>query len=854
MKFNKKAFLMFFLIFFSLLNTMIYAEWYTDKIIQDIKFKGLNNIAESELTAITAQFIGKTYTDDLFWDIQGKLFALDYFDEIIPNAIQGNENLSKFDPQNTVVIEFNMIERPVVKKLQIKGNKNIRKNQILDTVLLKPGDLINKTKITIDEENILNLYIEKGFPDVAVNTEIGDKNKDNEVDIVFNIEEGSQTKIGEIQFKGNSFASDSTLRRVIDTKKQSLFSKGLFLESKIQEDKQKIAVYYGEKGFIDAKVTDVIQDLVEDDEGNKTNLVITFVISEGKQYKYGGIIFNGNVIFKDEELYEQVKLKEGEILDKTQLEADFSKIADLYYNDGYIFNVIKKDESRNEEEATVFYNVRIIEQGRAHIENITIRGNDKTKDKVILRELPLEVGDIFSKKKIIEGVTNLYNLQYFSTIEPDTPQGNTDGLMDLIINVEEGKTTDVQFGLTFTASAGDLPIMSFIKWTDRNFMGNGQELSIGTELSGVSQSVSLGFTERWLANKRWTGGVTLSLKHRTTGEALQDILSPVFPGSDLDKGEVPDPYTGIKVDPDTGEPSNESNAITDYEYALRRGQAIPSSYLMEYESWDVSFGLNTGYTWHTPIGRFNTSTGYTLSRTWIDYNDEIYRPYNETVRDNFQDWQTINKTWYSAYWDTRDIVYNPTKGFYLKQSLTYTGGIMPSKRNYISTTSKGQYFKTLLSIPVFKNWEFKTIFAANSSLSLIWKQFDGSLDITTDDMFYVDGLTMARGWPRVYDGQALWDNWVELRMPIIQKFLWWDWFYSWTGIWTDRDSFTERDKNDYYFSLGGGFRLTIPGLPIGFYFTKRYQYIDNEIVWYDGPLFGKSMALDFVIGFTPNFF
>ena len=830
------------------------ADWYTDKKIENIRFKGLKNITESELEAITSEYIGQAFTDDTFWDLQGKLYALDYFDDLLPNALPGKDNLSKYDPENTVIIEFNVVERSVVKKIKISGNKNIRRNQLLDVVLLKPGDLINNTKIKLDEDSIKSLYIEKGFPEISVEGSVEEKNDDNESVVVFTVNEGEQTKIQEIRFSGNSFASDSTLRKKLETKKQSLFSKGVYLESKIEEDIQNITKYYGEKGFIDAEVTNVEKEIVTNDDGERTDLIITFHIEEGTQYIYDGMIFDGNIIFTDSELYEQVRMEEGDVLNKTKLEADFSRVADLYYDDGYIFNVISKEEQRNETDGKVAYRVKIIEQGRAHIENITIRGNDKTKDHVILRELPLEVGDVFSKKKIIEGMTNLYNLQYFGVVEPETPQGSADGLMDLILNVEEGKTTDVQFGLSFTADAGDLPIMTFVKWTDRNFMGNGQQLSIGTNLSSEEQTVSIGFTERWLANKRWTGGVTLSVSHEKTRQVPQDILGPVFAGDDLDEGEVPDPYTGVMVDPDTGEPSTSSDAITDYEYAVRTGQSIPSTYLMEYDSWDVSLGLNTGYTWHTPIGRFNASTGYDITRTWVDYDDEIYRPYNETIRDNLQEWQTINKLWYSFYWDTRDIVYNPTKGFYLKQSITYAGGILPSEREYISTTSKAEVFKQLFSIPVFSAWNFKMIAAAHTSLSLLWDQFDGSLDVTRSEMFYIDGMTMARGWNRVYDGHALWDNWFELRMPIAERFLWWDWFISATGIWADRDSFKDRDKNDYYYSMGGGLRLTVPGLPIGFYFVKRYEYENNEIEWHDGPLFDSSMKLDFVIGFTPSFY
>lgn len=849
---RKYFFLFFCLIALFFTPSAVFGQWYVGKVIEDIKLNGLNNISENEVSSITSQYIGSIYSDETFWDLQGKLYALDYFEDLIPNAVPSRTDIDKEDPENNVVIEFNVTERPIISRITIIGNKSIRKNQILEVVLFKPGDMVTKTGISIDEDSIYSLYIEKGFPNITVAGVTGEPKENNEVELIFTVDEGTQTRISKVNFMGNSSASPGTLRRVIETKKQTLFSKGFFLESTIEQDKQNIINYYGEKGFIDAQVTDVLQELVEEDDGSKTKLIITFVIDEGVQYKFGGVVFSGNVIHTEEELEKLITLKVGDVLDKTKLETDFARIGDLYYNDGYIFNAISRDEAKNTEDGIISYRVRIIEQGRAHIENIIIRGNEKTKDYVIKRELPLTVGDIFSKRKIIEGISNLYNLQYFDIIEPETPQGSADGLMDLIINVEEGKTIDLQFGLTFTAAAGDFPIMAFVNVTDRNFLGRGQSASIGAEVSTDKQSLSLGFTENWLAGKRWSGGISLSVTHRTTGNALQDILDPIFPGSDLDDGEVPDPYEGYMVDPDTGEPSTDSDAITDYEYALRHGQSIPSGYLMEYESWEITLGINTGYTWHTPIGRFNTSGGYSFSRTWYDYDDEIYRPYNETVRDNLLEWQSINRLWFSFYWDTRDVVYNPSKGFFFKQGVSYVGGILPSERNYILTNTKAQFFQQLFAIPIYKEWYFKIILALNSSLSIIWNQFDGRLDITTDELLYVDGLTMARGWDRVYDGEVLWDNWVELRIPIMEKYVWMDWFYSITGIWPDKDSFTKMSLNDFYFTIGGGLRLTIPGLPIGFYFVKRYQYIDNQIQWEDGALFDKT--LDFVIGFTPSFF
>ena len=92
-------------------------------------------------------------------------------------------------------------------------------------------------------------------------------------------------------------------------------------------------------------------------------------------------------------------------------------------------------------------------------------------------------------------------------------------------------------------------------------------------------------------------------------------------------------------------------------------------------------------------------------------------------------------------------------------------------------------------------------------------------------------------------------------MPIFEKYIWWDWFWSATGIWPERYMFKDMVKQDFYFSLGGGFRLTIPGLPIGFYFVKRYRYDnDNNIDWQEGILFKNSMKLDFVIGFNQSYY
>ncbi|MFW5768679.1 MAG: POTRA domain-containing protein, partial [Spirochaetota bacterium] len=283
-------------------------EWYLGKPIVDIEFTGLVNIDSSELEPIVEPYIGQDFTDDLFLELQSRLYAIDYFESFIPNALPGDDNYE------SIIINFEVEERPVIDEIKLRGNRNIRRNDILDVVLLKEGDMVNRTKVRLDSDAVRELYLERGYPNVSVDGEIEELPEQNAAVVTFSIEEGNQTRIRDIQFSGNSFASEGTLRRVMETKAQSLFSKGAFQESEFEEDLGRIENYYWEKGYINAAVVDVVREIEEDEEDERNYMVITIYIDEGEQYTYGGMEFEGNVLFSDEELKSVLRLREGSVL------------------------------------------------------------------------------------------------------------------------------------------------------------------------------------------------------------------------------------------------------------------------------------------------------------------------------------------------------------------------------------------------------------------------------------------------------------------------------------------------------------------------------------------------------------
>jgi len=819
--------------------------WYMGKPINDIRFEGLNHVNSSDLDGITSQFIGSLYSPGLYKDLQSKLFALDYFKKFSAEAEPFNTN------KDSVVIIFTVEERPLVDDIKISGNKKIRKGDILDAILLKRDDIFSTTKMKYDKDAILDLYKSKGYPDVSIEADSIEQDE-NTVLVKFTVSEGNQTRIKEIYFSGNEVFADSVLKSKLSIKSQSLLHSGVFEASKLETDKLSLETYYKDRGYLDAKIVDVKQEVLESDKG-RNYLSLTFYFNEGKKWTFDGVNISGNEIFSDDKLLSLIHQKTGEVINKTKLDMDFARLSDLYYNDGYIYNDIQLKEKRNEQNDSISYTVNIIEKGRAHIENIIVKGNVKTLDYVLYREIPLETGDIFSKDKVIEGIQNLYNTGLFTTVAPETPYGSAEGLMDLVINVEEGKNTDIQFGVTFTGASSSYPVSGFLKWNENNFRGKGQVLSIGTELSPAKQSLTLGFNDKWIMGRRWSVGTNLAFTHQLYTGILQDIMPVRFTEDDYNNNlAAPDPY----------------NSYDEWQDAIDNGESIDSAYLMEYDNYQLSLGGNTGYTFHTHLGRFTTATGLNSSLNNIDYDSGEYRPYNPAIRNNLNTWLFNNKLWLNLIWDRRDFVINPNNGFIFNQITTYAGGILGGNTQFIKSQSKAEAFLKLIEIPVSDKYTFKTIFAAHTSFSAILNQyysensdFGWNIKATTGDLLYMDGMNIAKGWPFQQNGKAMWDNWVELRMPIAENVLWGDLYFSGTGFWTELSN-VDLDKSnlidDFYFSFGGGIRFTIPGLPIGLYLTKRFRTNNGTIVWEPGTIFtnadNPNSGMDLVIAFQFGLF
>lgn len=815
-------------VFLAILAVFAYGQqaedWYVGKPIKDITFEGLKHVKSTELDGITAPYIGRLFTDSLFWDLQGRLYALEYFDLISPSAVPVDQAGS------AVILKFTVKEKPVITRIDFEGNNSLRRNELLDVVTIKTNDVVSQLKIRADEQAIRNKYLEKGFPDVKVTSEI--KNLDGtNVNLVFSIDEGEKIAIEAFRFEGNTVFSERTLRGVLSLKTKSLLNDGAFQEAKLLADQQAIAQYYQDRGYVDARVTDVVRQVRKDEQGRNL-MTITFKIQEGKAYVLGGVNFEGNKIFPTDQLEKLVYSKKGQPISAKKLEGDLQRVADLYYENGYIFNTITRREIRDEAAGTITYTVNIIERNRAHIENIIVRGNKKTKESVILREIPLEPGDIFSKTKVLDGLRNLYNLQYFSAITPETPPGSADNLMNLVFNVEEQPTADIQFGLTFSGSADPnaFPISGLIKLNDRNFLGYGDQASFELNASPDTQSFSVSYAKRWLFGLPLSGSFDLSLNH-SQRTALMDNLYPYFNGD---------------------EPYAFPDGFDSYEQYIAANKIAPEAYQMKYDQWKISLGFSTGYRFTTTAGILGLGGGVRVGIVRNAYDAALYRPFDPVLRAQNNQWTPSNVVWGSLSLDQRDIYYDPSNGYYAIQRLGIYGLLPVEQEHYLRTDTKAEFFATLFKIPLSDSFTFKGVFGIHSGLSLILPQsFNEEPRIQDNNKLVIDGMFNARGWysMRSNYGLALWENWAELRIPLAANILAWDWFVDAAAVKEDWYTlFNQLSIEDFRFSLGSGLRFTIPQFPFRFSLAKRFQVVDNKVQWINGGI--GSWGLDFVISFA----
>ena len=780
----KRAFVC--LLFCFVLVSAVFAQsddWFYGKPIKEIKFSGLRILSSNEMDTVVSEFKGKNFSDDLYIDIINKIYNLDFFEDIGVEVNPADINGS------ALILNVDVVEKPVIAKVTVSGNKQVHSNDIVEVASLKKSDIFVSSKLPSDERKIRDLYLEKGYTNVRVSSSV--ENTEDGIVINFMIEEGRATIVSAIHFQGNEVFSEKTLKKQLTLKESGLFTKGAFREALIETDKGLIASYYNERGYIDAAVIDVVKNVIYNEDKNQDEIEITFVLKEGSRYTYGGLTLSGNTLFTTEELLSFINMKEGDVFNKTKFTTGVYSIANKYYENGYTSNYFSDPKSEiNTETMVISFSMEIIEKPRSHIENVIITGNTKTKDYVIRRELGIETGDIYSLSKIQRGIRNLGNTQFFSAIAPDFAQGSEENLIDMIIAVEEGSTTNIEVGLAFSgiASADDIPVSTYLKWSDTNIAGTGKTISAGFNIAKAEQSLSVGYADSWLFNLPIS--FSADLQYAKTETSCPQVMA------------LP---SGINV----------------------------NDFYMDYTRRTIGASVSLGYRWYPMFSMITLTGGINTNLVRNDYDASLFTPVDLEIRDNHERFGVQNSIWSQISFDDRDLYYDPMKGWFISQKFTWNG-LLPNIENqyYLRSDTKGEIYFTLIDKPVTEVWNFRLILMGYTGLSFLVP--GGNCQISSSNKLYIDGMFSGRGWTMLFKekGQALWNSYLELRLPIAIGIFGVDLFADAVALKdTIGDMFSNLSLNDFRFSFGPGLRFSLQQFPIRLLLANTFKFTNGKFEW-----------------------
>ena len=405
---------------------------------------------------------------------------------------------------NSVFLTIKVKEYPRLEKVELEGNKKIKKKDLEKELDFYKGQVMGPLVIKKAQNKVRKLYEEKGYLLAQVDAKTRESQEKDRVILRFKIKEGNKVKVKTITFHGNNAFSNKKLRKQLKETKQDgflFFGGGDFDKEKYQEDKNHVRDFYRKEGFRDAEVlNDSIYYGPE-----KKDMYIDIWVEEGTRYYFGKITWEGNKLYTDAQLKPLLGFSERDVYNREKIDkAIFERLGSLYYDAGYIYASITPQETPVSKD-TVDLHFQVIEGHAVKVNKIHIAGNTKTKEKVIRRELRIHPGDTFSRDALIRSQRDIFILNYFADVRPDVQPVN-DEMVDLIIEVEEKSTDTANMSAGFSERD---KLIGSIGVTMNNFFGNGQRLSFNWNFGRAFRSFEIGFTEPWFLDTPTLVGVSL---------------------------------------------------------------------------------------------------------------------------------------------------------------------------------------------------------------------------------------------------------------------------------------------------------------------------------------------------------
>ena len=521
---------------------------------------------------------------------------------------------SLVDPDATVAVQpsgkavkviFNVRASSVLAGVGFTGNVEFDDDDLRETSKLQPGTVLSDASLAAARANIIKAYQEAGYPDTQVSWRAEKTASGSYKDVVFDIKENREVSMNTISFEGNKQFDDEQLRQIMQTKERGFFTwitkSGRIDREQVEDDLEAVVKLYRNYGYLRARLANVEYTASPNKEGRqKLHLKVT--IDEGPRYRVRNVTFGKITAYTPAELEQGLSMLNGDIYSLQKVSDDVTMIRSYYGAKGYADAEVRPDinEVGVDAKGTRLIDIRydVNEGSRYKVGRINVRGNTKTRQHVILRELPLKPGENLNSVDLETARKRLENLNYFDQVEVSQGLTTTSGYRDINVNVHEKMTGSLTLGVAFstvenvylytTITQSNFDIRGFVN--GGTFVGGGQRLTLNGKLGTEYSSASIYLLEPWFLDRKLALGQELYYSKSTylsdyyqqnnygysvsLRKALSDLTSVKFEYKIEQYGIETEAYAPIFFEEQDGDYTR-SHFRLSYEYDSRDAMVTP---------------------------------------------------------------------------------------------------------------------------------------------------------------------------------------------------------------------------------------------------------------------------------------
>lgn len=404
-------------------------------------------------------------------------------------------------------------EKKPLLSVTFKGNAQITEKDILEKINFNEIPAVAPEELNKFVHAINKLYVDKGYLRTKITPEIIEDN--GKLHVIFNIQEDGKSIIKRVNFCGNCEISSKTLRGLMITREDWLFGfmdrAGTYNPDWIERDKHIIEQHYQNNGFINAKVyaADINTDACD-------NINVTIHVDEGEKYTFGNICVNGSTLISEQFLLANMPVQENATYSREDIVETIKFLEFIFSDLGFLYTQVEPSIQPNDVTKKVDVQFNIDTGMKVFLNKLTIRGNKKTRDKIIRRIIPLEEGGVITNRLMDIAKNNVEGLGYFDTRDgvnwKTTRMSEDEANLDLIVKEVRTGSANVKLGFGGPENLGNDPnntivnqLMTGVSFegsvADSNVAGTGVKFNVTGKLSTKEQDILVNLTQPWLFDK-----------------------------------------------------------------------------------------------------------------------------------------------------------------------------------------------------------------------------------------------------------------------------------------------------------------------------------------------------------------